>query len=262
MAPLIPPKRPPRTVRKDVAGTQGAGRFDALLRSAYADSLEQLTGRPSVYTYGLPPAEANAGLRDPSQGTVFGQYVFHAARGQPSKMGADTLTLSPKLLDNSPLGGAPLPSSAQRTAPQPEYVLAHELGHRSRIMAGMVNGGPGGSAVRQEQDSTLAAADVSGRSTADPHAYWPENAHEHQAEAFANGVQFLRATARERADPDTPTRVQSLAATYERAVPGTQLMVQRLLQHPLYAHHPLYQALLPQRAAADATAVTPTPRAP
>jgi hypothetical protein len=251
MMPLsAPPTRPPAVVARDTSATRGAQRYESLIHSAFLDSLEQLTGRPKVYRYGTTPAKG-----------ALAQYTFHVARGQPTTMGADTVTMSPALMDANALGQAPRPSDEQRSATSPEYVLAHELGHRSRIVAAMVNGGsPTRSAVRREQDATFRDR----QPDAPDGAYWAENAHEHHAEAFANAVQYLRATAGIRAHPDQLARVEPTMSRYEQAVPGTAQMVTRLLQHPLYTNHPILRAMRPQRAAADATATAslPTSRAP
>jgi hypothetical protein len=74
------------------------------------------------------------------------------------------------------------------------------------------------------------------------------NEQEHQAEAAAFAVHFLQTTAA----PDLPADAAlDLLDAYERLVPGTGVMVRRLVAQPIYRYHPLASTLLaPARSVA------------
>jgi hypothetical protein len=236
-----PSPAPPRTsgaLRPAITGTPGTERFQTLIRSAYRDSLEQLAGAPSVYAYDAAPDAA-------------GEYRGHPARA--AQPGADTVLLSPAALETRQLGSPPRTAAQQGGRQQPEFVLAHELGHRNRDARSLAAGGA--DPVVAQQDSVFAAQAAQPPRGTIASAYWTANPDEHYAEAFANGVSYLRATAGNGDDPDVASRVQPTAARYERAVPGTRQMTAALLADPLYDNHPLRRATQPRRAAADATRV-------
>lgn len=196
-------------------------RFRSLTGSPFADSLKSLIGSPAAFRYEDRGPE------------VLGEY---APGG-----GKDTVFVTPRALVDSRVGKPVSRGSMGRHA-QPEYVLAHEMGHR---LEQTHSGDP----MQQAQDSIYDAQ----MQRAAPPSYWTTNSKEHYAEAFANAVTLLRATAAQHATFDTPERVAPVLAQYERTVPGTQRFVSALLATPLYAQHPLKQASQASMAPADAT---------
>ncbi len=124
-------------------------------------------------------------------------------------------------------------SPAKMTQPaQLRHALAHELAHRwQRAMPDELRALWDG--VPPIEDSLR---------------YGFGNEQEHQAEAAAFAVHFLQTTAA----PDLPTDAAlDLLEAYERLVPGTGVMVRRLVAQPLYRYHPLASTLLaPARSVA------------
>lgn len=124
-------------------------------------------------------------------------------------------------------------SPARMTQPaQLRHALAHELAHRwQRAMPDELRALWDG--VRPIEDSLR---------------YGFGNEQEHQAEAAAFAVHFLQTTAA----PDLPSDAAlDLLEAYERLVPGTAVMVRRLVAQPIYRYHPLASTLLaPARSVA------------
>ena len=107
---------------------------------------------------------------------------------------------------------------------QLRHTLAHELGHRWQARA------PGQLATLWQDVPAIR----------DPRRYGHRNVTEQQAEAIAFAVHFLQATAGGRNGADH----ERLLEQYDRMVPGTGLMTRYLVLQPIYARHPLRDALI------------------
>jgi len=107
---------------------------------------------------------------------------------------------------------------------QLRHTLAHELGHRWQARA------PG-------QLATLWRGVPGIR---DQRRYGHGSVTEHQAEAVAFAVHFLQATAGRTAEAES----LRLLEQYDHMVPGTGLIARYLALQPIYARHPLRDALL------------------
>jgi hypothetical protein len=217
-----------RVASSAVEGTPGAAgtraqRFQSLIHSAYLDSLEQLTGAPKVYRYDVPPFDA--GKPDPAQWQLPRSTLSRGARrGEPDGRGHDhDLAQAARAERARARAGAGERSAAR----QPEYVLAHELGHRSRIVAAMVNGGdPSRSAVRPGAGRDLSRLRGLRTSCERCAALLDDE----RVRAPGRGVRERRAVPpRDGRHAPAPrparARVQPTMARYERAVPGTAQMV-------------------------------------
>lgn len=110
----------------------------------------------------------------------------------------------------------------------PDWVLAHEFGHRFDARRGHLPS-------RQWMRGSYAV-----RATSD---YANEDAGERWAEAFANATDFLRYAASER---EHAAVLRSLAAR-ETFIPGTADVVAFLLEHRVYARHPLNRRAFARR---------------
>ena len=105
---------------------------------------------------------------------------------------------------------------------QLRHTLAHELGHRWQARA------PGQLATLWRGVPAIP----------DPRRYGHDDATEHQAEAIAFAVHFLQATA-----TGGPADHDRLLDQYDHMVPGTALVARYLALQPIYARHPLRDAL-------------------
>lgn len=205
--------------------------FKKLTQSPFADSLRTLAGTPAVTQF------ENRGRG------VLGEYHGPRPVGGGGFVGPaldqDSLFLTPELFSGHPIGRAP-DDDPQKYHRQPEYALAHEMGHRreaaelARGDRSMVN------RLNAVQDSVNSDAFMHGKP--DPKTYWNQSGMEHYAEAFANAVTFLRRTAAQRAGVDLPRQTEPLLAQADSTVPGTRMMVQQLLGDSLYSNHPLNQS--------------------
>jgi hypothetical protein len=190
-------------------------KFRKLTNSKFADSLETLVGKPSATVLANMPA-----------GTL-GQYSKPAKYGDPVQQ--DTVYLAAALF-NRDVGKEPAADPAKYRT-QPEYALAHEMGHRMDAES-LAKGDSALSVMfRTMEDSTVNEAIRTGSTL--PDAYWMQSPHEHYAEAFAQAVTVLRRTAKD------ATAAPDAIAKAETAVPGTKAMLQKLLAQPLYEQHPL-----------------------
>jgi hypothetical protein len=164
--------------------------------SPYADSLYALLGRPRA-AIGLIGRSGRMAGR-------LGEYI--ASR--------DSLALDPARMS----GEAQL-----------RHALAHELGHRWQVRAGvqldMLWGGV--PAIR------------------DPKRYGYGDLSEHQAEAIAFAINFLQTTA---STQETAANSVNLLDHYELLVPGTRTMVRYLSLRPIYRNHPLRSLLTTGRS--------------
>lgn len=225
-----PRQSPPRPGMKDIFRRDDPGSVDfhSLVSSPFADTLRAITGAPSVIRpVNDLPSDATANYR--------GLPGFLPGQAQ-----ADTINLTPEALERDSF--VPTPAGMPRAGDGvPQYVLAHEFGHRydyeQRVRAAQNGNGRGEWAI----DSVRAAGGMPSYGN-----YAARNRGEHAADAFANAVSYLRATDR---NPDGAN-----ISAAELAVPGTFAVVQRLLREPIYAKHPL---AIQQRMAVrpDATAV-------
>lgn len=215
--------------------------FKTLTGSTFADSMRTLAGTPSAMVF-----------QDRGKGTL-GEYngprILGGGAHEGPALNQDTLYLTPELFNGHPVGQAP-DSDPAKYHRQPEYAFAHEMGHR-REAAELAQGDfTLAHKLQAVQDSV--ESDAFNHHRSDPVAYWNTNGAEHYAEAFANAVTFLRHTAAQRADLGLPQRVAPLMAQADSVVPGTRLMIQKLLAHPLYAQHPLNQINTPALTSPDA----------
>lgn len=220
--------------------------FHTLIKSPFADSLRTIAGTP-----------ANMMFQNRGQG-VLGEYHGPRPIGGGGYAGPaldqDSLFLTPELFNGQRTGRAP-DDDPKKYRRQPEYALAHEMGHRleaAELAQGdrtMVN------KLNAVQDSVNSDAFTHGRP--DPATYWNQSGGEHFAEAFANAVTFLRHTAKEQADPGVSQRVAPLLSQADSVVPGTRLMIQQLLTNPLYAQHPLNQSQYAKRLFSGAAKIIP-----
>lgn len=188
-----PPGRPANSSLFDTAPQMS---LHDLLGSAFADTLRAIAGTPSVTQLG------NTGFRD-----AIGRYS-----GSPET--ADTLTLRPDALNRDAWAETP-PGMDRSGTRVPEYILAHEMGHRYDAAH----------KFNTPVDSVRAA------NGAPTEGYASKGRGEHTAEAFANAIDFLRTTAQ--------SRDGRSIADYERSVPGTVALVRSLLDLPIFAHHPI-----------------------
>lgn len=123
---------------------------------------------------------------------------------------------------SSVIPGAPRHTPARspdgRTRISPDWVIAHEFGHRYDYNR---NHKP---CKRWAPDVTLSPA---------TNRYANENSQERFAEAFANAIDYLRYT--------SSIGGHDMQSVIDREwyVPGTFQVVQLLLRHPVYRRHPL-----------------------
>jgi hypothetical protein len=107
-----------------------------------------------------------------------------------------------------------------------DWVFAHEMGHRLDLR----NLDPG---MRQSFDSARAVNPA-------PGGYASVSRDEHFAEAFANAIQTLRQTAGDDAKVTPPIAHQMLQDA-EGNIPGTMVLLKKLLANPMYRDHQLQQ---------------------
>lgn len=212
--------------------------FARLLQSPLLDTLYSITGKPrKIAQQRVPPRD--------------GDSAFQRAVAMYTPQ-SDSVSLAPEAFKtegglssvNRPVG-EPAPRNPDDRDFTPENTLAHELGHKMFSHAGyawdpVVQLG-------EQLSSVNAKGNVPG--------YGGKNFKEHEAEAFANGVQFMRYTSQAKPGPDARRSLEGLRADYEKAVPGTGYVIDYLLKQPIFARHPLNASAELHNPAPDATAV-------
>lgn len=208
----------------------------------------------------IPPDEFSRLLHQPLLDTLFAitgkprkiaqQPISPGAVGKYS-MGRDSVSMSPNAFEGN-LNQRPVGEPAAREPDEnfrsPERILSHELGHRMFLGGDVPLADPARVGMQRTRDSVEKAG---GRLP----GYSGTNPDEHEAEAFANAIQFLRYTSSAKPAPDTRKSLDGLRSEYDKSVPGTSYMIDYLLKQPVFAHHPLNTSAEIHNPAPDATAV-------
>jgi hypothetical protein len=177
----------------------------------------------------LVPAGDLAAARRLTSGIVAGTYAdtLYALFGRPARAvgqvderGREAGRLGEYL---APRDSLALDPARMTSETQLRHTLAHELGHRWQARA------PGQLATLWQNVPAIR----------DPRRYGHGSVTEHQAEAIAFAVHFLQVTA----TGATGAEADRLLEQYDHMVPGTGLMARYLALQPIYAGHPLRDAL-------------------
>lgn len=204
------------------------GKFDRLTHSAFADTLQSIAGTPGKFNY----ADASVQPYHGASGVYEGTVPYYQKDQEQGKAG-DIVSITP----GGVIGfGTASPAGYDRAPGRdPEYTLAHEMGHRfeqkmrMQELGGYDHRVPGIASARVF-DSTVTSPKATGYAATSPK--------EHFADAFANAVDFLRITSKT-GRGQTEATLRPAAAEYERRVAGTTPMIQALLAQPIYKNHPI-----------------------
>lgn len=204
----------------------GQARFDRLAQSPFADSLYQVLGKPGVMQYGNDKMNGLHGLTS-------------------GRAPMDTMTLYRPAM----IGG--FNNKLAHVTNTAEGLLTHELAHHADDVD-MQKSTASGSYTPTQLHQALDAHQFSDWRNAG-NEYSRTNTQEYRASVIANAIQYLRDTAALPPDARGEAQAAALRQSYEQDVPGTADVTDALIQHPIYARHPLKLARMAVRP--DATAV-------
>jgi hypothetical protein len=130
----------------------------------------------------------------------------------------------------------------------PETVFAHEMGHIARPVKNLPelktsepalwtfdkrwNNPQKYGTIKNPSPLTKAIENVDG--------YWRSDSEEARAQSFANAISLLRDT-----DKGLPQNIREVIGQREGKTPGMGIILQDILQNPIYEKHPLRKILAP-----------------